>query len=200
MTDRDDPDVEGPGRRDAPARITATGYRSVSYFLPASVRDRLKAAWWATRDEPDGAPTLSALVERVFGVHVSALELTHNSGAAFEAAPRLAQGLNPESSPRRAGTAPTEYTYVAYYLPSELHSRIKAAWWALREQPGASPSLSALVERLLAAEARRLEQEHNAGDQFPPAPARARGVSSSAARRQGEWLRQEWQSRRGEQP
>ncbi len=157
----------------------------MSYFLPAAVHTRLKAAWWGTREMPDGAPTLSALVERIFLTHVIALELEHNAGAPFPSAPRGAQG---------SGRGGDGYRYVAYYLPADLHARIKGAWWALRSP--ATPTLSSVVEALFTAEADRLELEHNAGAAFPAAPESARGVNSAAARRQGEWMRREWETRR----
>lgn len=157
----------------------------MSYFLPAALHTRLKAAWWGTRDMPDGAPTLSALVERIFLAHVVALELEHNDGVEFPHAPRGAQG---------SGRGGEGYRYVAYYLPADLHARIKGAWWALRSS--ATPTLSSVVERLFTVEADRLELEHNAGHPFPAAPDSARGVNSAAARRQGEWMRLEWETRR----
>ncbi|WP_299091792.1 hypothetical protein, partial [uncultured Microbacterium sp.] len=53
-----------------------------------------------------------------------------------------------------------------------------------------------LVEVAIGREADRLEQLYNSGDPFPPAPAKARGISRTAAQRQGEWLRGEWERRR----
>ena len=188
MTDRDDPDVDDPVPAGASARTTATGYRSVSYFLPAALHARLKAAWWATREATDGAPTLSALVERVFLAHVTRIEGEHNAGRPFSEAPRRSQGSG--------GAGSEDHRYVAYYLPADLHARLKAAWWATRD--ATSPTLSTVVEQLFAAEASRLEAQHNDGAPFPPAPESARGVSAAAARRQGEWLRREWEARRGE--
>lgn len=186
MTDRDAPHVDDQ-EVSAPARTTATGYRSVSYYLPAALHARLKAAWWATRDCPDGAPTLSALVEAIFLEYVTAAELEHNGGHPFPAAPRGAQG------PR--GLASEGHRLVAYYLPADLHARLKATWWALRD--GRSPALSSVVEKLFLTAAADLEQRHNAGSVFPPAPDSARGVSRIAAVRQGEWMRREWETRRG---
>jgi len=169
-------------------RTTATGYRSQSYFLPAALHARLKGAWWATRDLSDGAPTLSALVEQIFVAETSRLELEHHGGNPFPPAPRGAQG--------NRGVASEDHRYVAYYLPANLHARLKAAWWATRDE--STPTLSALVERAFVAEASRLEESHNGGAQFPPAPESARGVSAAAARRQGEWMRREWESRRAD--
>lgn len=188
MTDRDAPDVGDPASGGAITRTTATGYRSQSYFLPAALHARLKGAWWATRELSDGEPTLSALVERIFLTEVTRLERTHNQGVAFPLAPRGAQGSR--------GASSDDHRYVAYYLPADLHARLKAAWWATRDS--ATPTLSALVERAFVDTASRLEQNHNGGAPFPPAPESARGVSASAARRQGEWMRREWESRRAD--
>ena len=189
MPDPHDPYVSDPGAESsAIARTTATGYRSVSYFLPASLHARLKGAWWATRELADGAPTLSALVERIFIAETTRLELEHNDAQPFPPAPRGAQG--------NRGATSTEHRYVAYYLPADLHARLKAAWWGTRST--AVPTLSALVETVFITEATRLEEHHNAGATFPAAPDSARGVSGAAARRQGEWLRREWEIRRGE--
>lgn len=188
MTDRDAPHVDDQEVSPSAARTTATGYRSVSYYLPAALHARLKAAWWATRDCPDGAPTLSALVEGIFLEYVTKAELEHNDGRPFPPAPRGAQG------PR--GRASAGHRLVAYYLPADLHARLKATWWALRD--GHAPTLSSVVEKLFLAAAAELEQRHNDGAAFPPAPDSARGVSKIAAVRQGEWMRREWETRRGE--
>ena len=188
MTDRDAPHVDDQAVSGPAARTTATGYRSVSYYLPAALHARLKAAWWATRDCPDGAPTLSALVEGIFLEYVTRVELERNDGQPFPPAPRNAQG------PR--GAASEDHRLVAYYLPANLHARLKATWWALRD--ARTPALSSVVEALFVDTAATLEQRHNDGVPFPPAPDSARGVSRAAAVRQGEWMRREWEIRRGE--
>ena len=188
MTDRDAPHVDDQAVSGPAARTTATGYRSVSYFLPAALHARLKAAWWATRDCPDGAPTLSALVEGIFLEYVTRAELEHNQGAPFPPAPRNAQGSR--------GAASEGRRLVAYYLPADLHARLKATWWALRD--ARTPALASVVESLFVATVQTLEQRHNQGAPFPPAPESARGVSRAAAERQGEWMRREWEIRRGE--
>lgn len=164
------------------------------YFLSASLHQRLKAAWWATRSCSDGAPTLSALVERIFTEHCITVETARNGGLRFPPAPARAQGT------RGAATNRDGYRARAYYLPAQLHDRLKATWWATRSSCVGAPTLSALVESLFTEEAVRLERRHNGGRRFPEAPERARGVSSTAAQRQGEWLRQEWQARRDESP
>ena len=88
------------------------------------------------------------------------------------------------------------YRHQTYYLPVALHARLKAAWWSTREEPEGEPALAGLVEVAFMREADRLEQLYNEGAPFPPAPAKARGVSRAAAQRQGEWLRGEWERRR----
>ncbi|MGC5224536.1 hypothetical protein ACPW96_18375 [Micromonospora sp. DT81.3] len=184
-------DTSGNGPRKPLHGASATGYRSIAYRVPVALHARLKAAWWATRDEPDGAPSLAGLVERAFTEEASRLEQLHNAGAPFPPAPLRAQGTNPRGV--------TGYGHRAYYLPVALHARLKAAWWASRANPDGAPSLAGLVERAFTEEASRLEQLHNAGAPFPPAPDTARGVSRAAAERQGEWLRAEWERRRQDQ-
>lgn len=178
---------------------SATGYRSVPYFLSDTVHERFKAAWWGSRDRPDGAPTLSSLVERSFIAWCDTVEAEFNDGESFDPAPPRAQGVNPASSNRRAGTEESDYRTRSYYLRIALHQRLKAAWWGLRQDPAGYPSLSLLVEAIFEATSSRLENAYNNGAPFPPAPARARGTSAEAAQRQGEWLRREWQQRRDQQ-
>ncbi|WP_141677804.1 hypothetical protein [Microbacterium oleivorans] len=171
-----------------PGRASATGYRSFSYFIPTALHIRLKAAWWATRDEVDGAPSLAGLVEVAFAREACHLEKTYNEGNPFPAPPPRARGANPRGA--------SGLGHQAYYLPVDLHSRLKAAWWATRDENDGAPSLAGLVAAAFELEADRLEKTYNAGEPFPPAPARARGSSRAAAQRQGEWLRGEWERRR----
>lgn len=127
-------------------------------------------------------------MEGIFLEHVTRAELEHNDGQPFPPAPRGAQG------PR--GAASEDHRLVAYYLPADLHARLKATWWALRD--ARTPALSSVVEALFLGAAAALEQRHNGGVPFPAAPDSARGVSRAAAVRQGEWMRREWENRRGE--
>lgn len=92
------------------AHVTANGYRSHAYYLPTAVHERLKAAWWATKDEPapDGEPSLSTKVARLFEEEAERLEQKFNNGQPFPAAPRRARGVNPEAS-RRQGEFMTDY-------------------------------------------------------------------------------------------
>lgn len=175
---------------DHPDRTTATGYRSVPYSVLADAHDRLKAAWWATRSQADGAPTLAALVERILTGFCERTEQLHNGGVEFPPAPAKAQGSRSASGTGRRARS--------YYLPSTLHERFKATWWATRNLPDGKPALNELIEGLFADEAFRLEEAHNEGRRFPAAPTRARGVSAEGARRQGDLQRQLWQSRRDE--
>jgi|TARA_B100000678_G_scaffold123912_1_gene103624 hypothetical protein len=168
--------------------VSATGYRSIAYFLPVALHARLKAAWWSTRDEPEGAPALAGLVEVAIGRETNRLEQLYNAGSPFPPAPDRAQGVNPRGA---AG-----YRHQTYYLPVALHARLKAAWWSTRDEPEGAPALAGLVEVAFMREADRLEQLYNEGAPFPPAPAKARGISRAAAQRQGEWLRGEWERRR----
>jgi len=173
------------------SRTTATGYRSVPYSVLPECHNRLKAAWWATRGEPDGAPTLSALVERIFVRWCEQLEKTHNDGHPFPPAPERPRGQRSAGAPARRSRA--------YYLPDVLHERLKATWWATRSLPDSKPLLSEVVEQQFLSEAVELEQRHNDGSPFPPAPARARGMSAAGLQRQADTQRQLWQSRRDEQ-
>lgn len=93
------------------------------------------------------------------------------------------------------------YRSHAYYIPSALHERLKAAWWATRgeDAPDGSPSLSAKVAQLFAIEADRLEQKHNGGEPFPPAPKNARGVDPEGSKRQGDFMSGVWSGRRKDQ-
>lgn len=185
-----DPGAEKAGASDD-TTASATGYRSVPYFLSTESHLRLKAAWWATRHLPEGAPTLSSLVERVFEQRIQDLENRHNNGSPFPLAPPRAQGVNSDSA-RTGG----EYRARSYYLPAALHQRMKAAWWATRADPDGFATLSLLVEDIFTATSDELELLYNNGSRFNDAPETARGVSAAAAQRQSEWLRKEWQQRR----
>ncbi|MBF0816256.1 hypothetical protein E4U02_07530 [Microbacterium paludicola] len=95
-----------------------------------------------------------------------------------------------------AQTSSTGYRSQAYYIHNEnTHQRLKAAWWWTREEEGSSGSLSALVERLMIAEAERLESLHNDGERFPPAPEDARGVDRDGVARQAAAIRQQRRQR-----
>ncbi|MDZ7881913.1 MAG: hypothetical protein U5N53_02890 [Mycobacterium sp.] len=144
------------------------------YFLPVALHSRLKAAWWATRDEPEGAPALAGLVEVAIGHEADRLEQLYNEGVPFQAAPTRAQGVNPKGA--------SGYRHQTYYLPVALHARLKAAWWATKDKPEGAPALAGLVEVAFEREASHLGELYNEGVPFPPAPAKARGISRAAAR------------------
>lgn len=90
------------------------------------------------------------------------------------------------------------YKPQAYYLPVDLHERLKAAWWATRdkEPPDGAGSMNLIVERLLEEECARLEQKYNEGKPFPPAPKKARGVSGAGTQRQRAYMEEYWANRR----
>jgi hypothetical protein len=96
--------------------------------------------------------------------------------------------------------SPTGYKPQAYYLPVEVHERLKAAWWALHDKnvdPAVAETLAEYVANLLGDEATRLEQTYNGGNRFPPAPRRARGTRVEARQRQSEYMTQVWSDRAG---
>lgn len=154
-----------------------------TYYLPAGLHQRLKAAWWATRE----MPTLSALVSSLIRDEAARLEDKFNKGSRFPAAKASL------SSRATRGGARQRHTY---YIPADVHTRLVAAWVATKDTEQAAPSVSALVSQLLEDEAMRLEREHNAGAIFSPAPDRARGVDPDAARRQGTMMAEIWRNRR----
>ena len=111
------------------------------------------------------------------------------------------------SAPSESVPEPGGKTYKpqAYYLPTELHERFKAAWWATRGEPApdGAGSMGAKLERLLEVECDRLEQLYNEGKPFPPAPKRARGTSGEGTQRQRAFMERYWSERResaGEEP
>ena len=93
--------ASGGARR---GRVTATGYRPHAYYLPDELHERFKAAWWSTREQPapDGAPSLSTLVERILLEECERLEEKYNAGEPFPPAPRNARGMNPAAARRQA--------------------------------------------------------------------------------------------------
>lgn len=153
-----------------------------TYYLPKGLHARLKAAWWATQEQP----TLSALVTSVFEAESDRRELTFNDGRPFPTA-------TAPLGPRARGVDGESHTY---YLPVTAHERFVSVWAGTRTQPNAAASVSAFASELLEAEADRLERTFNNGEAFPPAPPRARGVDPQAARRQGEKMAELWQKRR----
>jgi hypothetical protein len=125
------------------------------------------------------------MVARIFAAEAERLEAEHNKGKPFPPPPSAARASKSSSSPGHRSHA--------YYLRSELHERLKAAWWATNSDL----TLSLFVAKAMAAEAERLELEHNAGEAFPLAPKGARGVDPAASRRQGQFMTELWAEKRG---
>lgn len=93
------------------AAATPRGYRSHAYYLHTQQHhERLKAAWWGTRhteqpvDEDDLAPSLNALVARLFEAEAARLEAKYNAGEPFPPAPKQARGVDPSATSRQGQT------------------------------------------------------------------------------------------------
>ena len=157
-----------------------------TYYLPKGLHARLKAAWWATQEQP----TLSALVASVYEAESDRRELAFNDGRPFPTATATAP-----LGPRARGVDGESHTY---YLPVTVHERFVSAWAGTRLQPNATASVSALASEVLKAEVDRLERTFNDGEAFPSAPIQARGVDPQAARQQGEKMSDLWRKRRSE--
>lgn len=171
----------------------ATGHSAhagKAYYLPVGLHARLKAAWWATRDQEDSAPTLGLLVTRAFNRAVVELQNDHNSGAMFP----------PGAATLRHRGGRGDHESHSYFLPVSTHQKLVDAWAATRTTADGAPSVSNLAARILAAEADRLERMHNSGEPFDPAPRGARGVNPAAARRQSEAMSAAWRKRRSGTP
>ena len=61
---------------------------------------------------------------------------------------------------------PSGYRSRSYYLPDELHFRLRNAWWHTRPVNG-HPSLSSLVAAALLTAVEELESRYNDGRPFP---------------------------------
>ncbi len=88
----------------------------------------------------------------------------------------------------------TEETYRihGYWLPVELHERLKNAWWWTRVEVDGVPTFGALMERIMRGECVRLEGAYRGGERFEAAPKNARGVKPDASKRQSEKLIARW--------
>ena len=95
--------------------------------------------------------------------------------------PRWGQGRSSRSSGYRSRT---------YYLPDELHFRMRNAWWHTQTQPGGHDSISELVTFALLPVVEELEARYNSGLPFPEIPERRRPKAGPSGRaRQAHALR-----------
>lgn len=95
--------------------------------------------------------------------------------------PRWGQGRSSRSSGYRSRT---------YYLPDDLHFRMRNAWWHTQTQPGGHDSISELVAFALLPLVEELEARYNGGAPFPEIPERRRPKAGPAGRaRQAHALR-----------
>ena len=87
--------------------------------------------------------------------------------------PRWGLGRSTRSSGYRSRT---------YYLPDDLHFRIRNAWWHTQTQPDGHDSISELVASALLPVVEELETRHNAGHPFPEIPERRRPKAGPSGR------------------
>jgi len=79
--------------------------------------------------------------------------------------PRWGQGRSARSSGYRSRT---------YYLPDDLHFRLRNAWWHTQTEPGGHDSISELVAFALLPVVEELEARYNDRAPFPEIPDRRR--------------------------
>jgi hypothetical protein len=95
--------------------------------------------------------------------------------------PRWGLGRSTRSSGYRSRT---------YYLPDDLHFRIRNAWWHTQTEPDGHDSISELVAFALLPVVEELEARHNGGRPFPEIPERRRPKAGPSGRaRQAQALR-----------
>ena len=95
--------------------------------------------------------------------------------------PRWGQGRSLRTSGYRSRT---------YYLPDDLHFRMRNAWWHTQTQPGGHDSISELVALALLPVVEELEARYNSGLPFPEIPERRRPKAGPSGRaRQAHALR-----------
>ena len=100
---------------------------------------------------------------------------------AVPGAPGWGQGRSARSSGYRSRT---------YYLPDDLHFRMRNAWWHTQTQPGGHDSISELVAFALLPVVEELEARYNSGLPFPEIPERRRPKAGPSGRaRQAHALR-----------
>jgi hypothetical protein len=99
---------------------------------------------------------------------------------------------------RGRSTRSSGYRSRSYYLPDDLHFRIRNAWWHTQTEAGGHDSISELVTLALLGVVEELEARYNGGRPFPEIPdgrrpkagpsgraRQARAVSSWASPRRG---------------
>ncbi len=79
--------------------------------------------------------------------------------------PRWGRGRSARSSGYRSRT---------YYLPDDLHFRLRNAWWHTQTEPGGHDSISELVAFALLPVVEELEARYNGGAPFTEIPDRRR--------------------------
>lgn len=96
-------------------------------------------------------------------------------------------------SPRSTG-----YRARSYYVPDELHFRLRNAWWATHVLDGGPETISSAVVEALEAVVRDLEDTYNDGQPFPPMPEGRRpiGAGPQGRARQAEAVRRQAAHRR----
>ena len=95
--------------------------------------------------------------------------------------PRWRQGRSSRSSGYRSRT---------YYLPDDLHFRMRNAWWHTQTQPDGHDSISELVAFALLPVVEELEARYNCGQPFAEIPERRRPKAGPSGRaRQAHALR-----------
>src|SRR3954467_10012544 len=102
--------------------------------------------------------------------------LTRSGGRAMTAGPGE-PGWGTGRAGRRSG-----YRTRSYYLPDDLHFRLRNAWWHTQNR-GDHDSLSALVASALRPVVEELESRHNSGHPFPELPPGGRLATGPRPRR-----------------
>lgn len=87
--------------------------------------------------------------------------------------PQWGQGRSPRS---------TGYRARSYYLPDDLHFRMRNAQWHTQAQPDGYDSISELVTAALWQVVIDLEERHNGGQPFPDIPERNRPKAGPSGR------------------
>ena len=169
-----------PERQSATPAKAAAKQPKVAAPAAAPLRRRPAAA---TPDAPE--PKKSARPSRP-GV-AKPVANTPQEAPAGAAEPSAGSG-GPGRSRRSTG-----YRQRSYYIPDELHLRARNTWWWTQNRPGGLQTLSELVETSMAGLVAAMEEIHNKGKPFPPAPDTVRsGPSPGGAARQKEAMKAYW--------